>query len=378
VDIRVKAPRFYRAELDALRFLAFLSVFLFHTLPLAIPAARPWMYPFFQAGRFGMCLFYCLSAYLITELLRDERALTGSIHLPWFYVRRVLRIWPLYFAVLALGYGLGAVHGSLRVSGGALAAYLLLAGNWYLVFLKAPFGSPAGPLWSVSLEEQFYLFWPAIMRWCSTKTARRLAMATLIVSPVVVSVLAALRTEETWPYSIWVNSFTQVQYFGIGALIAISLQGRMPAFQARTRMFLLASAAAFWLLGGLGFTSLEQWNHPSIWRETLTYEAGGAGALCLLLAVLGVDGSAVPGSFAYLGKISYGLYAFHSFSISATHLGPVRTLESRLPQSVAAPLLHCVLPFTLTVAAAAASYRLLETPFLKLKERFAFVKSRPV
>ena len=266
----MKARRFYRAELDALRFVAFLSVFLFHTFPLAIPEPRSWMYPFFQAGRFGMCLFYCLSAYLITELLRDERALTGSIHLPWFYVRRVLRIWPLYFVVLALGYGLGAVHDSLRVSAGALEN-----------------GAPDRD-----------------------------------------------------------GDAHRVPGCGLGS----------------SRLC----------------TSLEQWKHPSIWRETLTYEAGGAGALCLLLGVLGVDGRGVPRSFAYLGKISYGLYAFHSFFISATHLGPVRTLESRLPQSVAAPLLHCVLPFFLTVAAAAASYRLLETPFLKLKERFAFVKSRPV
>src|ERR1700690_2343892 len=96
--------RFYRPELDALRFFAFLAVFVYHTSPSDPPyySARhiPCAYlvaAASHAGAFGVDLFFLLSAYLITELLLRERDECGQVHLDSFYVRRILRIWPLYF-----------------------------------------------------------------------------------------------------------------------------------------------------------------------------------------------------------------------------------------------------------------------------------------
>ena len=100
-------PHFYRPELDVLRFIAFFSVFIAHleNAPVAtdaspLKAALLHLYAVVVAsGAFGMCIFFLLSAYLITELLIRERAATGSIHLRAFYTRRILRIWPLYFGL---------------------------------------------------------------------------------------------------------------------------------------------------------------------------------------------------------------------------------------------------------------------------------------
>src|SRR5437879_13430629 len=94
------SEHYYRPEFDVLRFLAFLGVFLFHGLPgIAIPKHSGWSWPTVwiatnlkNSGRFGVCLFFVLSSFLITELLMRERSSTGTVHVSAFYVRRILRI----------------------------------------------------------------------------------------------------------------------------------------------------------------------------------------------------------------------------------------------------------------------------------------------
>ena len=88
------AGRFYRPELDVLRFIAFGMVFLSHAVG---------QYRLADVGILGVPVFFMLSAFLITELLLQEKQKTGTVHVSSFYIRRILRIWPLYFAALALG-----------------------------------------------------------------------------------------------------------------------------------------------------------------------------------------------------------------------------------------------------------------------------------
>ncbi len=95
--------RYYRPELDALRFLAFLGTFAFHCMDF-VPTDRVhdvWSWRIGTIGAFGVPVFFLLSAFLITELLLREASNTGRVHVSAFYVRRILRIWPLYFAVFA-------------------------------------------------------------------------------------------------------------------------------------------------------------------------------------------------------------------------------------------------------------------------------------
>src|SRR5271168_1207499 len=102
--------RFYQPELDGLRFYAFLGVFVCHTLPYEPAFYRrlhmplPWLWgAISKSGAAGVDLFFALSAFLITSILLREQQQTGEISLQRFYVRRVLRIWPLYFLLIALG-----------------------------------------------------------------------------------------------------------------------------------------------------------------------------------------------------------------------------------------------------------------------------------
>ena len=100
------SSRYYRPELDVLRFFAFMFVFITHRNDLAPidPAAHPWFHAFTMTGVYGVPVFFLLSAFLITELLERERKLTGRINARAFYIRRILRIWPLYFLVFLAWY----------------------------------------------------------------------------------------------------------------------------------------------------------------------------------------------------------------------------------------------------------------------------------
>jgi peptidoglycan/LPS O-acetylase OafA/YrhL len=151
-NIAISAPeRFYLPELDSLRFFAFLAVFICHCFALA-GREGAWS----DVGSFGVDLFFVLSAYLITELLLRERRSRGRFDLGRFYARRILRIWPLYFTFLAGAELAGAVPQ------GDLAPLALFAGN----FAYAAWGPPGlavSSLWSLSVEEQFYLVWPLMM-----------------------------------------------------------------------------------------------------------------------------------------------------------------------------------------------------------------------
>ena len=156
--------RYYRPELDALRFFAFLAVFAFHRMDYVPtdPVRDRWVYRVGTVGAFGVPVFFLLSAFLITELLLRERTGTGAIHVRSFYLRRILRIWPLYFAVF---FGLALLNHFVPGTGTdnpwAWLAFTCFSGNWYITARGWIAGS-VDPLWSISVEEQFYLLVPVL------------------------------------------------------------------------------------------------------------------------------------------------------------------------------------------------------------------------
>jgi peptidoglycan/LPS O-acetylase OafA/YrhL len=392
-SVRDRSGRFHRPELDALRLLAFLMVWLSHSLPsLAELSAHgfggpfaSWLATVKDAGRFGVCVFFFLSAYLITELLQREIAVAGTVSLPAFYIRRILRIWPLYLGVLAVYGLLGLGFHGFRIEPGRLLASVLLAGNWYIALHPAIL-TPMRALWSISVEEQFYLAWPLVFKWGSRSVVVRVACGVLGISALSTVVLARAQPAAWLAVTLWVNSLVQFQYFALGALTAIVLRGRAPALPSRVRVAAAAAAAALALTAaGLCFlrrphdvSDLESRLHPP---AALTV-AGGyllAGTACLLLflAVLGLK--RVPQRAITLGKISFGLYVFHE-----TGFFLADALFRRVPALVAFSAEHWAWAFAtdkalalaLTICIALASYRFWEKPFLRLKDRFTLVRSR--
>ncbi|MGH6813254.1 MAG: acyltransferase family protein [Methylocella sp.] len=380
--------RFYYPELDALRFLAFLLVFLHHAAPREIRDYEG----YFPAGiadalasaanmlGCGLSLFFFLSAFLITELLAREKSETETVKIGDFYIRRCLRIWPLYFLGIVIGVaaaigekfaGASGDYGNLRM----LIMYLALSGNWYFASgITAWPDNPMTPLWSISVEEQFYLFWPAVMRFASRRALFGLCgiMATVAIGAELFLGCIHANVDAV----IWTNSLVQFEMFAAGAALALFLRGSTPRLRTKTRLALAAVAASTWFASAYWFRAKYVGPAPSGAFVVIGYLFIASGCAAVMLAVLGVTRK-VPPFLIYLGRISFGLYVFHLLAIQivAQVEKPILALSGWCGVGhlcgVAASLL-------LTIVMAALSYRFLEMPFLRLKERFAVVASRPI
>jgi peptidoglycan/LPS O-acetylase OafA/YrhL len=343
--------KFYRPELDVLRFGAFLLVFLHHALPheasayfvagMPQPAALI-VAGLARAAALGVDLFFALSAYLITELLLCENGFQGGIDIRRFYIRRILRIWPLYFAaLLILAPAMSRLAGE-HLPWSFTLAFGVFGGNWACAAWGYPSSSFA-LLWSVSIEEQFYLVWPWLAHLGATRL-RRIAYGMLMVASA--SRMALVLRDVQHP-GIWCNTLARLDPIAGGALLACFLKGSLPPLTTGSRVLSIGSGAVVLIASGAAGSN-------SGWPVLVTYPLVAGACIAIIAGVLGSP----LRTGAYLGKISYGLYVFHAAVLRV----------------VPSPAL--ALPVTIGVAA--LSYRYLESPFLRLKKRFTQVSSRPV
>jgi peptidoglycan/LPS O-acetylase OafA/YrhL len=351
---------YYHPELDALRFFAATAVFLGHWLP----ADRRFVTLLTGSGIYGVDLFFALSSFLITNLLLQEREAFGGIDLRAFYIRRILRIWPLYFFFIGIAYALTFFSHAQQLAKSYVIGMLLLYGNW--VFVTHGLAKwVANPLWSICVEEQFYVCWPTAMRRLAEKSLTKIAVGMLLVGFLTRLFLAPFTSSG---YTLWFNTFVRLDPFALGILMCVWLKKRPAAWG-------LAARICMGVLGSLCWVAVTKYAYLldspqlSVWRVTIGYSIVSAGSCAMLLAVY--DAPKVGIAFlanknlAYLGKLSYGIYVYHA-----------------LVQAVAAQLLMRRViwgptSFVFTIAIAAISYRFLEKPFLDLKSKFELVKSRP-
>lgn len=377
--------RYYCPELDVLRFFAFVSVFFFHGLPgVEIANHSGWsrlaawgFRSFKEAGSFGVCLFFLLSSFLITQLLMRERLSTGTVHVKAFYIRRILRIWPLYFVFLLLGYLFGFVVPEWRVQASRLTAFLVLLGNWYVAaFGMAP--NPIAPLWSISIEEQFYLTWP----WLAKAGGRRgvLVSSALLLPVSCLAIYFISRSGRGASQAIWFSSIVQFEFFALGALMALLLKDRVPRWSNGLRLCFLIVGAVLWIAAEGFFHLRESVLDSGPLSYLIGYQLVGLGCVLLLIGFLGMRPEWVPRQLVYLGKISYGLYVFHYLCLDVVSMAfgrffsPAHGILAVAIQSLSGMSLALLL----TTMLATFSYRYLEQPFLRLKERFTFIQSRGV
>ena len=360
-----KQKRFYRPELDVLRLIAFLLVFADHKPRLPLDSLN--LTTILNAARVGLPLFFLLSAFLITELLLREREVTGTIHIGAFYIRRALRILPLYLAAIAANFLIAHFARSFYTPAAALPYLLLMTANIFVSHHGFQFPL-ISPLWSLSIEEQFYLVIPSLTRRGGVRLLRWAAVFCLILSYAVLAWLGYKRVAQI--DVVWVNSFVQFQFFAAGTLIALILHRRAWTLSWLTRGALLSASIALvyfseriFHLFGTAPAAL-----PDIILGHLMILAG---CVAFFLALLHARLHA-PGWVTYLGKISYGLYVFHCFAIGIENLALKHGgLESR-PLAVAGLHLLCL---PLTILLASISYRFFEQPILRRKERYAYIQS---
>jgi len=376
-----KTQRFYRPELDTLRFFAFFGVFVFHVVPndpqfyqahQVLPSrVVPLVCAIASAGAYGVDLFFALSAYLITTLLIREEELRGSIDTRAFYVRRILRIWPLYFFFIAVAAIVPIWDRTQHLGWPFIAGYLLLSGNWVYVFLGLPH-SIASPLWSVSIEEQFYLLWPLALRRLSRRQLVFAVIGLLVVANVV---RVFLVYSHVLGAAIEYNTLARIDSIAFGILVAYFLGSEAPSLSLFSRSALALGSLVLWCLVA-SYTNLNaQTEVAPVMGTLLGRPLVAMGAAGLLVAVIGAPAvgarALIHSWLTYLGRISYGLYVYHAAGLLlAWHLFRGNSVKAYAAYTLAG--------FLLTVVFSAISYRWLESPFLKMKERFAVVRSRPV
>jgi len=368
---------FYRPELDALRFAAFLGVFLYHAMPHDASAYEPtgsfapWIAAIFRSGSFGVDLFFALSAYLITTLLLREKEIRGSLDVKSFYLRRILRIWPLYFSFVVFAIFLKWLgFQSQSLTAPYIVGYAALAGNWVYVAYGLPH-SAAIPLWSVSIEEQFYLLWPLAVRRCSRQMMAWTACVLLIAGTGCTAALM-LWTNRTLPgYALEYNTFARLDPIALGILLALLFAYGTPSLSPIQRSGLFSLGAAAWIIVSR-YCEFNVHSPAKVLDNLVGRPAIALATIAILVATLGARGFLVNRATLYLGKISYGLYVIHAFAL----LVAVKLLgHHRVPF---ASVVVAVAGLFFTIVLAALSYRWLEAPFLSLKEHFTHVESRPV
>lgn len=356
--------KFYQPELDVLRFVAFLLVFFDHGSGSFHSALAS---KFGEASRSGLQLFFILSAYLISELLLRERERTGTIHMKAFFIRRVLRIWPLYFLFIGAVYVAGRFgHGFFPT--GALIAFVLLAGNWWIYF-NGFLQFAVGILWSISVEEQFYLVWPWLVRFGGERALR----ATIPVVCTVSALALWYSGHHALPVNkYWTNSLIEFAYFGIGAALAIWLHQRTFHPSRVQRCLLFAAAVGAFLLIVFRFPVAAPDRIIDTPGLFAAFTLLGVVSVCLFLGFFKMQGFSDKSLLVRLGKISYGLYVFHLFALQACEA----VLRRVHLHGMSYGLVQLSMALAVTIVMAALSYRFLETPFLRLKSRFTFVHSR--
>jgi peptidoglycan/LPS O-acetylase OafA/YrhL len=345
------------------------------------PARDLWSFRIGTLGAFGVPVFFLLSAFLITDLLLRERDRTGKVHVASFYMRRILRIWPLYFAIF---FGLAIlnhfVSGVSTNDPAAYVAFTLFAGNWYILRHGWIAGS-VDPLWSISVEEQFYIVIPILAALGGRRTLRWVSWSLFAISYLVILLYALHPTAGD--NGQWTNSFFHFQYFSAGTLLAIALRNRASSPPVLVRLLGFAAGLGCWLTAMVHF-------HAQSWEPRTTVPGAFAGWLLVLagtilffLCTLGLPAQFIPRWLAYLGRISYGLYMFHSlvFFLIFENLGPrlaryFPALEFPVRLTDLRNAIGAALVLLLSFGLAHFSYRYFERPFLRLKERFTFVIGR--
>ncbi len=306
----------------------------------------------------GVTMFFVLSGFLITFLLLKEAG-TGTINIKKFYVRRAFRIWPIYYLVLLVSSGvLWKATGTIDVP--TFLYYFFFASN--IPFILTTMQAGVEHFWSIGVEEQFYLFWPWIVKYFR----RRLVL--LLVILITLEVILRAATWYFFPFSVTaflllVNRFDCMMLGALGAVLyhaksrLIRLLDNVPA-QIAAYAVIIILAANFRFINTIIDGSIV-----------------AAATLIIIVGQINIKNRVInlenrPMNF--LGVISYGLYVYHP--------GVIKVLEALFPylqiqNNTTKIFVLYVAASSLSILIAYISYRFFEKRFLDIKKRYMVVKS---
>jgi peptidoglycan/LPS O-acetylase OafA/YrhL len=321
-------------------------------------------------GAFGVSIFFVLSGFLITYLLLEEQQ-EAPIRIKDFYIRRVLRIWPLYYLIVVLGFfvvpqlDFFQVPNYSRAMGDSLHRLLLfggLAANVAFVYLPTvPF---ANILWSVAVEEQFYLFWPHVVR----IKRMLLGIMLLLLGGYLALKFYAGSIDRQFELLVIRTRFSAMILGGIGAYLVFHQKAMIQFLYHR------GVQVGLWVLFlCMGMDWIPY--HSLAWMQDELISLVVCGLIINIATNPKTLISLENSVFAYLGKLSYGLYVYHLFAVVLVLKGlPAIVDLQSLPTWMGYPLtLGTIL--ILTTGISHLSYRYFESYFLRKKVRYSAVLS---
>ncbi|MBZ5661985.1 MAG: acyltransferase [Acidobacteriia bacterium] len=358
-------------ELDGIRGIAVLMVLVYHGYFFSFEPSENWAARLASFGISGVDLFFVLSGFLITGILLDAKGRPGYFRN--FYARRALRIWPLYYLLLVLSFGLAPlllVHFHLHPGELQLIedrnkfVYIFLLQNlWY--------GAVVGPkvvavTWSLAVEEQFYIAWPWLVFLCSRKVLAWISAAMFVLSPFV--------RYWAWRHGVNLGTMAFVTWFrldglSLGALLALYRQSTFFSLRHMKWLALAALAAgvppSMWILDG---HSNFLW--PALYSALAV---GSVGAVSVAIWCSQTDSifrrALRSGWLRYSGKISYCLYLVHV----PVYYGLVDIFaRSRFGAGTGAAFSLMVAGMVGSFIVATLSWYLFESQILKLKTRLQY------
>jgi peptidoglycan/LPS O-acetylase OafA/YrhL len=364
------------AELDGLRALAILPVMLNHSYP--VEGWFGWVRFAGEAGWVGVDLFFVLSGYLITGILLD--AVDRPHYYRNFIVRRTLRIFPLYYASLGLFSLLtklvSPIHWSALQAWGGIGWFLCYLGNVRAAWLnRLPNGLAFDVLWSLQVEEQFYLFYPLVILLFSRRQVTRLLIGCIVVGPLLRFCLSLfVPGSATACYVLTPCRMDALAMGGLVAVIARSPGLRLPSREKLRLAAMISGVSAV----GTYIASYALWRsrfagtlaHVSV--TTICYFLIDVSAAVLLALIVFWPSGRLPEllrrrPLVYTGQIAYGLYLLHAPAAWAARKAIAVLARIDVPE-------HSLASVAITMVAgyiaAGISWRFFESPILALKDRF--------
>ncbi|MEJ7627743.1 MAG: acyltransferase [Ferruginibacter sp.] len=370
--------KLYFENLDGLRFFCFLAVFLFHsfhTEQAHIKNSSVYQlvkHEIFGNGFLGVNFFFVLSGFLITYLLIQEKKLNGKINVPNFWLRRILRIWPLYFVCVFIGFVVFPLAKQLMGGVSNESAnpwyYIFFINNFDYIQKGLPDATGLGVLWSIAIEEQFYLAWPLILSFFPIKKF-------WIPFSIIIAGSFIYRALNDVPILHEMHTLSCIGDMAIGALgawLIIEKPAFLKYFNALSRIRIIF--IYFLLISILLLRDDILLNNYFIRIFERSFIA-----VVMLLVILEqcysknsfykMSSFRIPSK---LGLATYGLYCLHFIIISAV-IGVTAKLgiNKNLWQVL---FLETGLALFITIIVSWISYKYFETPFLTLKEKFSYIK----
>ncbi|MBK6992781.1 MAG: acyltransferase [Chitinophagaceae bacterium] len=375
--VSAKKEKIFFPNLDGLRFFSFIIVFFSHIFATQYDYIKEegWYQVFkgrlFGDGDMGVSFFFVLSGFLITYLLIKEKQLTGKVHISSFYIRRTLRIWPLYYFCVLFGFIAFPVLKSAfgQVPNETADPFLcsIFLNNFNAIYNGPPDSSILSVLWSVAIEEQFYLLWPILFYLASPKQYKFIFLGVIIISIIYRTVYINQALDL-----LTLGVISDMAIGGLGAYLSIAsisfllkmekIPGWVHLIPYIVTGFLIYYRKDLFHNGNMIMTVFQRLivSFFFIW---IILEQNFSKRSLFKISNLK--------TISKLGKYTYGLYCLHTLALLVVATGLAKLGINK--HSWQLWLIELPVALALSIFLSYISYHYFEKRFLKLKDRFAFI-----